>query len=141
MFLKRVGEVGLAFTRQGLERAGGWPLTHRGDFDQQIIARLNAVGVAGDPCQWARPSYDFRWSSTVAYHGQAMMLGPKSRSSCKCRVISSLTSECSHSSVTFLLTAALFALCLPPSRMLRQHSAPLGYAAKTIQDRELGCLH
>lgn len=66
----------LAFTRQAFEQVGGWPLTLRGDFDQQLIARLNAIGRAGDPCQQSAPSYVFRWSSTGAYHGQALMLGP-----------------------------------------------------------------
>ena len=28
----------LAFTRQAFEQVGGWPLTLRGDFDQQLIA-------------------------------------------------------------------------------------------------------
>ncbi len=45
----------------------------RGDFDQQLISRLNAVGVAGDPCEFAAPAYLFRWGSTGAYHGQALM--------------------------------------------------------------------
>lgn len=66
----------LAFTRQAFEQVGGWPLTLRGDFDQQLIARLNSIGPAGDPCLLAAPSYVFRWSSTGAYHGQALMRGP-----------------------------------------------------------------
>lgn len=66
----------LAFTRQALEQVGGWPLTLRGDFDQQLIARFNAIGPAGDSCLLAAPSYIFRWGSTGAYHGQALMQGP-----------------------------------------------------------------
>jgi hypothetical protein len=66
----------LAFTRHAFEEVGGWPLTLRGDFDQQLIARFNAAGMASDPCQLAGPSYVFRWSSTGAYHGQALMRGP-----------------------------------------------------------------
>ena len=66
----------LAFTRQAFEQVGGWPLTLRGDFDQQLIARLNTIGPAGDPCHLATPAYIFRWGSTGAYHGQAMMQGP-----------------------------------------------------------------
>ena len=31
----------LALTRLAFEKVGGWPLTLRGDFDQQLIARLN----------------------------------------------------------------------------------------------------
>ena len=66
----------LAFTRRAFEQVGGWPMTLRGDFDQQLIARLNSIGPAGDPCLSAAPSYVFRWSSTGAYHGQALMRGP-----------------------------------------------------------------
>ena len=47
----------------------------RGDFDQKLIARLNAVGVAGDPCEFADPAYVFRWGSTRAYHEQTLMQG------------------------------------------------------------------
>ena len=66
----------LAFTRQAFEQVGGWPLTLRGDFDQQLIAKLNTVGLLGDPCLVAKPGYVFRWGSTGAYHGQAMMRVP-----------------------------------------------------------------
>ncbi len=66
----------LAFTRQAFGQVAGWPLTLRGDFDQQLIARLNSRGIAGDPCEFATPAYLFRWGSTGAYHGQALMRGP-----------------------------------------------------------------
>ncbi|MBL8808538.1 MAG: glycosyltransferase family 2 protein [Planctomycetaceae bacterium] len=66
----------LAFTRLAFEVAGGWPLTMRGDFDQQLIARFTGLGPAGDPCALASSSYVFRWGSTGAYHGQALMKGP-----------------------------------------------------------------
>ena len=66
----------LAFTRQAFEQVGGWPLTLRGDFDQQLIAGFRAFGPAADPCLSAAPSYVFRWTSTGAYHGQAWMRGP-----------------------------------------------------------------
>ena len=66
----------LAFTRNALEQVGGWPLTLRGDFDQQLISRLNGFGIPGDPCAAASPAYVFRWGSTGAYHGQAFMHGP-----------------------------------------------------------------
>jgi hypothetical protein len=45
---------------------GGWPVTMRGDFDQQLIARLNSRGNEGDPCEFATP----------AFHGQALVQGP-----------------------------------------------------------------
>jgi hypothetical protein len=67
----------LAFTRQVFEEVDGWPLTLRGDFDQQLIGRFNSIDLPGDPCQQAAPSYVFRWSSTGAYHGQALMNGPE----------------------------------------------------------------
>jgi hypothetical protein len=67
----------LAFRREIFDRIGGWPLTKRGDFDQQLIARLNAIEAPGDPCQFADPSYIFRWGQTNAYHGQAFMQGPE----------------------------------------------------------------
>ncbi|MFM7866422.1 MAG: hypothetical protein ACKPHU_19615, partial [Planctomycetaceae bacterium] len=67
----------LAVRREIFDRIGGWPLTKRGDFDQQLIARLNAIERPGDPCQFADPSYIFRWGQTNAYHGQAFMQGPE----------------------------------------------------------------
>ena len=42
----------LAFHREIFDRIGGWPSTRRGDFDQQLIARLNAIEPPGDPCQF-----------------------------------------------------------------------------------------
>lgn len=67
----------LASARQAFEQVGGWPLALRGDFDQQLIARFRELGPAGDPGQQAGPSYVFRWGSTGAYHGQALMRGPE----------------------------------------------------------------
>ena len=67
----------LAFRREVFDRIGGWPLTKRGDFDQQLIARLTAIEAPGDPCQLDSPSYIFRWGQTNAYHGQAFMRGPE----------------------------------------------------------------
>jgi hypothetical protein len=67
----------LAFTRQAFEQVAGWPLTLRGDFDQQLISNMNAVGLPADPCSFAEPGYFFRWGSPRAYHGQAFMQGPE----------------------------------------------------------------
>ena len=39
----------LAFRREIFDRIGGWPLTKRGDFDQQLIARLHAIEDPGAP--------------------------------------------------------------------------------------------
>ena len=67
----------LAFTRKAFEQVLGWPLTLRGDFDQQLIASLNGLGCPGDPCVNGNPSYIFRWGSTGEYHGQGFMQGPE----------------------------------------------------------------
>lgn len=67
----------LAFRRENFDRIGGWPLTKRGDVDQQLIAWLNAIEASGDPCQFADPSHIFRWGQTNAHHGQAFMQGPE----------------------------------------------------------------
>ncbi|MFM7869972.1 MAG: hypothetical protein ACKPHU_37625 [Planctomycetaceae bacterium] len=67
----------LAFRREIFDGIGGWRLTKRGDFDQQLFARLNAIEAPGDPCQFADPSYIVRRGQTNAYHGQAFMQGPE----------------------------------------------------------------
>ena len=67
----------LAFRREAFDRIAGWPLTKRGDFDEQLIARLTAIESPGDPCQLDSPSWIFRWAKTNAYHGQAFMRGPE----------------------------------------------------------------
>ena len=63
----------LAVRRDALAAIGGWPDTPRADFDQQLLGRLSELSPAGDPCQYATPSYVFRWGSTGSYHGQAFM--------------------------------------------------------------------
>jgi hypothetical protein len=37
----------LAFRREIFDRIGGWPLTKRGDFDQQLITRLHVIEAPG----------------------------------------------------------------------------------------------
>ena len=66
----------MAFTRELYQRVGGWPLTKRADFDQQMIALLarEARGVV-DPCKIFPPSYVFKWH-TGHYHGQHEMRSP-----------------------------------------------------------------
>jgi hypothetical protein len=56
---------------------GGWHLNKRGDFDQQLIARLTAIETPGDPCQLDSPSWIFRRGGTNAYRGQALMRVPE----------------------------------------------------------------
>ncbi|MCA9028583.1 MAG: hypothetical protein KDA86_25465, partial [Planctomycetaceae bacterium] len=63
----------IAFTRAAYETAGGWPLTQRGDFDQQFLTRLSQASTTVDPCHTHPPSYVFRWGSTQSYHGQGLM--------------------------------------------------------------------
>ena len=67
----------IAFTRSTFETLGGWPLTRRGDFDQQFISGLaHSAGGQVDPCSHFAPTYVFRWGSTGDYHGSARMSGP-----------------------------------------------------------------
>lgn len=66
----------IAFTREAFSTVQGWPLSLRGDFDQQFLSRLSGLGPVGDPIQHHSPSYVFRWEITRAYHGQGLMQGP-----------------------------------------------------------------
>jgi hypothetical protein len=70
----------IAFTRDFWHRVGHWPVTKRADFDQQFMASLGAatapIPAPADPCQFAPPSYCFRYGSTQAYHGQHFMRSP-----------------------------------------------------------------
>lgn len=66
----------IAFRRKLWEQAGGWPLTHQANFDQQMMTHFAAVaGTTADPCAKAAPSYVFRWR-TGHYHGQSFADGP-----------------------------------------------------------------
>jgi hypothetical protein len=67
----------IAMTGKAFDRCGGWPLTMRGDFDQQLLASPVAFGKPADPCSVDGPGFVFRWGSTGAYHGQALMRGPE----------------------------------------------------------------
>lgn len=67
----------IAFRREIFLFIGGWPLTKRADFDQQMLARLaKAHPNVADPCLSAPPSYCFRYGTTQAYHGQHFMQSP-----------------------------------------------------------------
>lgn len=66
----------ICFTRILFEKASGFVLTRRGDFDQQFMKRLaDYGGTPGDPCEFREPQYVFRWH-TGAYHGQNYMRSP-----------------------------------------------------------------
>lgn len=68
----------VAFRRTLWERAGGWPLSHQANFDQQMLSHFAKVaGVTMDPVADLDrdPSYVFRWH-TGHYHGQSAADGP-----------------------------------------------------------------
>jgi hypothetical protein len=76
--LMREGAAGrfhasLALSKEIYQKIGGWPDTKRGDFDQQLIARLTQERTPGRPDNWDEPSYVYRWGSTHADHGSARM--------------------------------------------------------------------
>ena len=53
-----------------------WIETLRGTFDQEMIARLQAIhGKPGRPDARFPPSYVFRWADTGSHHCQAYMRG------------------------------------------------------------------
>ncbi len=66
----------IAIRRECLERVGGWVQTRRADFDQQMMARLDANGRCGDPCDFSPPSYVYRWQTTSAGHCSWLMSAP-----------------------------------------------------------------
>ena len=65
--------------REISDRSGGWQLTKRGNFDQQLNARLHAINTPGDTSWLADPSYIFRWGQTNACRGQAFRQGPEDK--------------------------------------------------------------
>ena len=78
----------LAIRGSTLTRIGGWPLTRRPDFDQQLMGLLRDQSEPGDPLEFCPPCpsrlakldtrcspYIFRWH-TKDTHGQNTMQGP-----------------------------------------------------------------
>jgi len=65
----------IAFTADLLRQVGGWPKTHRADFDQQFMAILARSCPPADPCKTHPPSYTFRWHTGV-WHSQYHMRSP-----------------------------------------------------------------
>lgn len=64
----------MTFTKETMFRSGMWPDTAAADFDQKYIHALGkAAGGIADPAHVFFPSYIFRWASTNAPHGQALM--------------------------------------------------------------------
>jgi hypothetical protein len=65
----------IAFLRTHWAERCGWPLTDQANFDQQMMSHFAAAGRTVDPCEFAPPSYVFRWH-TNNYHGQSLADGP-----------------------------------------------------------------
>lgn len=68
----------MAFHREVLTQAGGWPLTRAANFDQQLIARLQAVApVVIDTTELDErgPGFVFRWGNGY-FHCQGLMRSP-----------------------------------------------------------------
>lgn len=66
----------VAFWRSHWERKAGWPLSHRANFDQQMMSHFSADSITVDPCRFGSPQYVFRWH-TSHYHGQSQATGPE----------------------------------------------------------------
>ena len=72
----------LGFRRSLIERIGGWPVTDRADFDQQLQTALHAAAASkGDP--FASPASNNPWKIPYVYgwhtghaHCQSTMLSP-----------------------------------------------------------------
>lgn len=66
----------IAVTRRLLERVGGWPLTTRADFDQQMIRRLTEAAPCGDTLDYGPISYVYRWQDSGGGHCSGLMRSP-----------------------------------------------------------------
>lgn len=67
----------LGIRADALRRIGGWILTDRATFDQEMIAKCRAeLGDAGDPTEIAGPTYCYRWSDSGFYHCSGNMGRP-----------------------------------------------------------------
>lgn len=76
----------IAVRTEFLRSLGGWPITHRADFDLQLLAKLASHGKVIDPLtcrhQWRmgwrnfEPTYTFRWETSQHTHAQAYGRGP-----------------------------------------------------------------
>lgn len=63
----------IAFSRRVFVQVGGWPLTKRADFDQQLMAKFGDLNLTCDPCENHAPSYIYRWGTTNQYQAQHAM--------------------------------------------------------------------
>lgn len=77
----------IAFQTAAVRKIGGWPITHRADFDLQFLAKLrdnlstvNPLLMSSDPDGGLRlsttPTYTFTWEGSGHYHAQAYGQGP-----------------------------------------------------------------
>lgn len=63
----------LAITRKSFQRVGGFVQSSLATFDQQSLAKFNALLHRGIPDQEAGPTYVFRWQDTKTIHAQHFM--------------------------------------------------------------------
>ena len=66
----------MAFRCDTLRAYAGWPVSQRGDFDQQLIAHMSGL-ACGDPIALGfEPTYTFNWDRSYHSHGQSAIRGP-----------------------------------------------------------------
>lgn len=63
----------LAITRNSFERIGGFVQSTLATFDQQSLAKFNALLYRGIPDKESGPTYVFRWQDTKTIHAQHFM--------------------------------------------------------------------
>lgn len=66
----------LAITRKSFERIGGFVKSSLATFDQQSLAKFNALLYRGIPDKEGGPTYVFRWQDTKTIHAQHFMSDP-----------------------------------------------------------------
>jgi glycosyltransferase involved in cell wall biosynthesis len=66
----------LAIRSDAFLRTGGFVTTRRADFDQQSLAKWLHCCSYGDPNQFSKPTYVFRWKDTGCRHSQENMNNP-----------------------------------------------------------------
>lgn len=65
----------LCITKQLLHYVNYWEVTRRGTFDQEFMAKLQKAAVPGDPIQYGRPQYVYRWGGAQCMHSSGMIDG------------------------------------------------------------------
>ncbi|MCY2987862.1 MAG: glycosyltransferase family A protein [Planctomycetota bacterium] len=67
----------IVISKDLMREVGGWPDTHRADFDLQMIGNLLKTAEPGRPDYEFAPSYMFRWASTGSRHYQNYVRSPE----------------------------------------------------------------